>query len=129
MSQNDLSKLLYSKSHEWVKIDGNKALIGITDYAQQKLGDIVFVEISEPGKNLEIEESLGNIESVKAVSELYSPLSGVILRINDSLADLPETINKDPYADGWIVELEIKNMDDLDKLMDYSAYSDYIKDL
>lgn len=119
-----LDELKYSKEHEWIKIDGTRATIGITDYAQNSLGEIVFVELPETGSQLEEGDVLGVVESVKAASDVYSPLAGRVLEINEDLVDDPGRINQDPYG-SWMAVLEISGTDALDSLMDASAYEAY----
>ena len=116
--------LRYSKEHEWVRVEGKKAYIGITDYAQHSLGDIVFVELPEKGKKLLAGETLGAVESVKAVSDVYSPISGYVLDINEKLVDSPERINKDPY-ENWIVTIEIEDESELEQLVSPQLYKEY----
>lgn len=99
--------LLYSKSHEWAKVEGQKAVIGITHFAQEQLGDITYVDLPQVGTMLEAGKEMGSIESVKAASELYSPVSGKVVRVNEDLASTPEKVNQDPYGDGWMVEMEL----------------------
>jgi glycine cleavage system H protein len=112
----------YAESHEWTRIDGDKVLVGISDYAQDQLGDIVFVELPEVGDTFNKGEEFGTVESVKAVSELYMPVAGEILAINSSLEDAPEKVNNTPYGDGWMIEVKTDNPSDLDDLMDNNAY-------
>ena len=119
----------YTKEHEWIRIEGDLAEIGITDYAQDSLGDIVFLELPEKGTDVEREDSFGVVESVKAVSDLYAPLSGTIEETNEPLADTPELINEHPYSDGWIIKIKINDPSELDNLMDAKAYEDYIKEI
>lgn len=118
--------LRYSNTHEWVKVDGNVAVIGITDFAQGELSDIVMVELPQPGREVKAGDSIGVIEAVKAVSDLYSPVSGKVLETNSALSSTPETINKDAYGAGWIAKLELTNASELDKLMDTAAYQEFI---
>ena len=121
--------LLYSKEHEWVlHIGENRVRIGISDYAQKQLGDIVFVENPEIDDEVTANESMGTIESVKAVSEIYSPLSGTIVRVNDELGDAPETINESPYDAGWLVEIEMTNSEELDELLNDEEYQEFINE-
>lgn len=120
-------ELKYSKNHLWVKMDGKTATVGISDYAQQELGDIVFVEMPEIGKKAVKNETMGTIESVKSVSDLISPLSGKVIETNTLLEDKPENINSDPYGKGWIVKIELANNSELAELMDYAAYSKFIE--
>jgi len=118
-------ELKFSKNHLWVKMDGDIATIGLSNFAQQELGDIVFVEMPEKGKKTEKDETIGSIESVKSVSDLISPLSGEIVETNTLLEDKPETINSDPYGQGWIVKIKVTNMGELSELMDFDAYSKF----
>ena len=112
----------YTKEHEWVKVEGQAATVGITDFAQKELGDIVFVELPEIGRAFALGEVLGTIESVKAVSELYAPVSGTIAEINTLLSDKPETINLDAHEAGWICKMALAKLGELDELMDAAAY-------
>ena len=105
--------LQYTRSHEWVRTDGDTAIIGITDHAQEELGDVVFVELPEEGATIDAGESFGTVESVKAVSDLYTPVGGEIVEVNSSLEDAPEKINDDPYGKGWIVKLRTSEEADL----------------
>jgi glycine cleavage system H protein len=116
----------YTKEHEWVDAKGGVATVGITDYAQSELGDVVFVELSAVGKQLEAGKSLGNVESVKAVSEIYAPVSGEVVEANGELQNKPETINTDPHGAAWLVKIKLSNPAELDKLMDGAAYEAYI---
>ena len=116
------SDRLYSKQHEWIRIEGETGTIGITHYAQDQLGDIVFVELPEIGLTLRQGDVLGTIESVKAVSEIYSPASGTVCAINDALEAQPETINRDPHGDGWYCRLTLAEPRELDAVMDAQAY-------
>ena len=118
--------LKYTETHEWLKLDGDKARIGITDHAQSELTDIVFVEFPEIGKEVNKGDEICVVESVKSVSEIYAPVSGKIININKKLEDEPEIINKNPYDDGWLVELEIKDKSELDSLLDAEAYKKLI---
>lgn len=112
----------YTKEHEWVKVEGRSATVGITDFAQKELGDIVFVELPEIGREVALGDVLGTIESVKAVSELYAPVSGTVVSVNALLTDAPETINRDAQEAGWICKLTLTNAAELDALMDAAAY-------
>lgn len=112
----------YTKEHEWVKVEGRSATVGITDFAQKELGDIVFVELPEIGRAVALGDVLGTIESVKAVSELYAPVSGTVVSVNALLTDAPETINRDAQEAGWICKLTLTNAAELDALMDAAAY-------
>lgn len=118
--------LRYSKTHEWVRVEGNVAVIGITDFAQGELSDIVMVELPEVGREVKAEDSIGVIEAVKAVADLYSPLSGKILEVNSNLGAAPETINKDPYGEGWILKLELSDPSEAEKLLDAAAYKEFL---
>lgn len=122
------SDLKYSQTHEWIEVshDGT-GTVGITDHAQNLLGDIVFVEAPEVGSTITIEETCGVVESVKAASDLYAILSGEVTEINDDLADTPESINTGPYADGWIYRMKISDTSELDQLMDASEYAEFIE--
>jgi glycine cleavage system H protein len=111
----------YTKSHEWLTVDGKTATVGITDFAQSQLGDVVFLELPAPGRKLSVHESFGVVESVKAASDLYSPVAGRIAAVNDKLAAHPELINSDPYGDGWILKVELAGELPTD-LMDEAAY-------
>lgn len=112
----------YTEDHEWIKIDGNIGIIGITDYAQGELGDIVYIDIPEDDAELDKGETFGTIEAVKTVADLNAPVSGKIIEVNESLNDAPETVNQKPYEDGWIIKLELKDTSELDELMDAEAY-------
>jgi len=116
--------LRYTEEHEWVRLEGPVAVVGITDYAQKKLGDIVFVELPEIGKQLAAGDTMGAIESVKAASEIYCPVAGAVSEVNEDLADSPGSVNKDPYGDGWIAKLTGVNQADFDKLMDAATYEE-----
>ena len=118
--------LKYSKTHEWIDIEGNKAKIGITDFAQDSLGDIVYVELPDIGQELQKDADFGVVESVKAVSDLYSPLTGKVTAVNRDLEETPEALNSSPY-DSWIIELEIKEKDELDELMDEKDYISFLE--
>ena len=119
--------LKYSKEHEWVLVEGNTATIGITEYAQEELGDIVYVELPEVGEKIIKDDPFGAVESVKAVSDVYAPVSGAVLEINDVLPENPETINDDPYGDGWMIRVELTDKeDDLKDLMDADEYAEYV---
>ena len=116
----------YTKEHEWVRVEGGVGTVGITDYAQHELGDVVFVEMPKPGTKLKAGERLGTVESVKAVSDIFSPVSGEVSEVNESLAAATETINKDPHGDAWLVKLRLSNADEAAALMDAAAYDAYI---
>ena len=118
--------LSYTKDHEWIKIDGNTALVGITDFAQSELGDIVFIEVETIGEDLNKNEVFGTVEAVKTVSDLFIPVSGKVLEFNSALEDNPELVNESPYDDGWIIKMEISNLDEISDLLDYQAYKTLI---
>ena len=118
--------LKFSKEHEWVLVEGNTATVGITEFAQEELGDIVYVELPEVGEKIVKDDPFGAVESVKAVSDVYAPVSGTVLEINDLLPDNPETINDDPYGDGWMIRVEMTDMDDLKDLMTAEEYAEYV---
>jgi glycine cleavage system H protein len=120
------SELKYTKEHEWLKVEAGVATIGITDWAQGELGDIVFVELSDVGSEVDKMETFGTIEAVKAVSELYLPVSGKIVEINSSLEDDPMVINRDPYGDGWMIKIEIADSSQIDELLDAGGYQKLI---
>jgi glycine cleavage system H protein len=118
------SDLRYTKEHEWIRVEGEEATVGITDYATAQLGDIVFVELPEPGGELEQFAAFGVVESVKAVSDLYAPVAGAIIARNEDLADRPELVNGDPYGDGWMVRIRLTDPDQLVELLDAEAYTE-----
>jgi len=123
------ANLLYSEEHEWVlQLDENRVRIGISDYAQKQLGDIVFVENPAVDDEITANESMGIIESVKAVSELYAPVSGSVVRVNEELNDTPETINENPYKAGWLIEVEISNPEELESLLNQGEYEAFISE-
>lgn len=117
----------YAKSHEWARTEGDTIKVGITDYAQDQLGDIVFVELPEVGDTFDQGEEFGTVESVKAVSELYLPVAGEVVGINDTLEDAPEKVNNTPYGDGWMLEVKPDNPAEMDGLMDHNAYVETLK--
>lgn len=117
----------YAKSHEYVHVEGGTGTIGITDYAQKELGDVVFVELPQVGSQLEQNEELGSIESVKAVSELFAPVSGEVIEVNEKLRDNPELVNSDPYGDGWMVRVKLSDATELDVLMGAEEYDEYVE--
>ena len=119
-------ELKYSKDHEWLKIEGDVAYIGITEFAQAELGDIVFVDIDTNGEALEKEEVFGSIEAVKTVSDLFMPISGEVLVSNEKLQDAPELINSDPYGDGWIIKIAVSDITELDSLLDSDSYKELV---
>ncbi|MGC4234136.1 MAG: glycine cleavage system protein GcvH [Niabella sp.] len=114
--------LRYTKDHEWIKLDGNIATVGITDFAQRELGDIVFVEVETIGKKLNANEVFGTVEAVKTVSDLYLPVSGTIDELNPALANAPELVNTDPYGEGWMIKMTVDNPADVDALLDAAGY-------
>jgi glycine cleavage system H protein len=118
----------YTKEHEWIDANGDAGTIGITDYAQSELGDVVFVELPKVGAQLTAGKSLGTVESVKAVSEIYSPVSGQVTEINSTLTDAPEQINTDPHSAAWLVKIKLSNTGELTGLMDAAAYQKYISE-
>ncbi len=116
------ANLRYTKDHEWIKIEGDTATIGITDFAQKELGDIVYVEVEVIGKELEAGSLFGTVEAVKTVSDLYLPVNGTILELNPALGTAPELVNNDPYGQGWMIKMTVKNPGDIEKLLDAAAY-------
>jgi glycine cleavage system H protein len=125
----DYSGYCFTKEHEWVKADGDRAKVGISDYAQHKLGDITFVELPPVGKNVSKGGVLTLVESVKAASDIYAPVSGKVTKVNFELESAPELVNCSPYDKGWIVEMELRSPDEISSLMDYEAYAEYVKGL
>jgi len=119
--------LKYSEDHEWIKVDGNTATIGITDFAQSELGDIVFVELPEEGDDISTGDSFGSVESVKTVSELYAAVSGKVVAVNEELEDSPELVNENPYEGAWMLKVEISDAGELDNLLDAAAYQAVIE--
>ena len=119
--------LHYSKDHEWVRVDGDVAIIGITDYAQDSLGDVVYVELPKAGDEFAANESFGSVESVKAVSEVFTPVAGAVVQINESLADEPETVNSDPYGAGWMIRVKMSHPGEVDSLLTAAEYEDFTK--
>jgi len=119
--------LHYSKDHEWVRVDGKIAVGGITDYAQDSLGDVVYVELPKVGDEFAANEAFGSVESVKAVSEVFCPVSGEIVGINENLADTPEKVNQDPYGEGWMIRVQMSNAGEVDSLLTAAEYEDFTK--
>lgn len=119
--------LHYSKDHEWVRVEDGVAVVGITDYAQDSLGDVVYVELPKVGDDFAANESFGSVESVKAVSEVFSPVSGEIVGINETLADAPEKVNQDPYGEGWMIRVKMSNPGEVDSLLTAAEYEDFTK--
>jgi len=115
--------LHYTEDHEWIRVEGEEAFVGITDFAQKELGDIVFVEVETVEETLQKGETFGTVEAVKTVSDLFMPVGGTILELNEKIEDTPELINKDPYVEGWIIRIKISNPAELDNLLDSNAYS------
>lgn len=118
--------LKYTKDHEWVRVEGDVAVIGITDFAQGELGDIVFVEVETEGETLDKEETFGSVEAVKTVSDLFMPISGEIVEFNEEVESNPEIVNEDPYGQGWMVKVKISDTAELDDLLDASAYQELV---
>ena len=118
--------LKYTKDHEWILVTGDTGSVGITEHAQGELGDVVFVELPAAGKALKQHESFGTIEAVKAVSDLYAPVSGTVLEVNPELSRLPDLVNKDPYGKGWMIKLKISNPAELSNLLDAAGYSSLV---
>ena len=118
--------LKYTKDHEWIRVDGDTGVIGITEYAQGELGDVVFVELPGVGASLQQGKQFGTIEAVKTVSDLFAPVSGEVVAVNDTLKDSPETVNKEPYGNGWMVKVRIGNKSELDSLLGYEKYQEMV---
>lgn len=119
-------ELKYTKDHEWIKVDGDIATIGVTDFAQNELGDIVYVDVDTLDETLALEEVFGSVEAVKTVSDLFMPLSGEVIEFNEGLEDAPETVNSDPYGDGWMIKIKMDDSSQLDNLLDAKAYQELI---
>ena len=119
--------LKYTKNHEWLKVDGDTTIVGITDFAQGELGDIVFIEVETVGEELDQEKAFGNIEAVKTVSDLFMPISGEVIEFNETLDANPEIVNKDPYGEGWIIKIKIADPSQLDALLDANKYKELIE--
>jgi glycine cleavage system H protein len=120
-------ELKYTDEHEWAKVEDELVVIGITDYAQDALGEIVYIELPSEGDEITKGDSFGGVESTKSVSDLYAPVSGEVVEVNESLLDSPETINEDPYGDGWLIKVRIHDSDEFDELMDSEQYSEFIE--
>jgi glycine cleavage system H protein len=118
--------LKYSKEHEWVAAEETAATIGITDHAQEQLGEIVYIELPSIGEKISKDDPFGVIESVKAVSDIYAPVSGTVVEVNEDLAESPEAVNEDPYGDGWLIKVRVSDPSDLDDLMDHEEYEEFI---
>jgi glycine cleavage system H protein len=119
--------LHYSKDHEWVRVEGDVAVVGITDYAQNSLGDVVYVELPKVGEEFAANESFGSVESVKAVSEVFSPVSGAVAEVNEALNDEPEKVNGDPYGEGWMIKVRMSSPGEVDSLLTAAEYEDFTK--
>jgi len=119
----------YTKDHEWIKVENDEAVVGITDFAQKQLGDVVYVELPQVGAVFESHQSLGVIESVKAVSDIYSPISGEVVAANEELDGSPEMVNEDPHGKGWIVRLKLKDETEIEKLMSATEYENFLEGL
>ena len=121
-----IDHLLYTKDHEWANFKDNEVVIGITDYAQSQLGDVIFIEFPEVGVELTLGDSFGEVEAVKAVSELYAPISGTITAVNEELEDSPDIVNSDPYGNGWLIKVSPSNPEEKDELMDSLSYEEHV---
>ena len=119
------TEYLYSEEHEWLKVDGDVGELGITQFAQSELGEVVFVDLPEVGQTFDVGDEIGTVESVKAVAEVYTPISGEILEVNSALEDAPELVNDEPHADGWFVKMRISTPDELEKLMSAEKYQEF----
>lgn len=119
--------LKYTKDHEWIRVEGDEAYVGITDYAQGELGDIVFIEIETEGEELAKEEVFGTIEAVKTVSDMFMPIGGEVIEVNGKLEESPEVVNKDPYGDGWLIKIKLADSSELDELLDAVAYKNLLE--
>lgn len=120
--------LHYTKDHEWIRLNGGEAVVGISDFAQRSLGDVVYVELPKVGDKFEAGDPFGSVESVKSVNELFIPVTGEVLEINEALADAPENVNNDPYGDGWMIKIKVLNKAEVDSLLSASEYEDFVKD-
>ena len=123
---NTPDHLLYTKEHEWANFKENEVVIGITDYAQGQLGDIIFIEFPEVGQQVNIGDTFGEVEAVKTVSELYVPVSGTIIEINEKLEESADLVNTDPYGDGWLIKVKPINLNEKDHLMNFSSYEEFV---
>jgi glycine cleavage system H protein len=121
-------ELKYTETHEWIKVDGENAFVGITEFAATHLGDIVFIEIETEGENLEAKEAFGSIEAVKTVSDVYMPVSGEVIEVNQAILDDPALVNKDCYGEGWLIKIKINNPEELNNLLDAKAYEAVAKE-
>ena len=122
-----LDHLLYTKDHEWANFKDNEVVIGITDYAQSQLGDVIFIEFPKVGVELTLGDSFGEVEAVKAVSELYAPISGTITAVNEELEDSPDIVNSDPYGEGWLIKVTPSNPEEKDELMNFLSYEEHVE--
>jgi glycine cleavage system H protein len=120
-------ELHYSKDHEWVRVEGDVGVVGITDHAQEALGDVVYVELPKAGDDFAAHEAFGSVESVKAVSEIFTPVSGAVTAVNETLQDAPEKVNTDPYGDGWMIKIKLKSAGEVDSLLTAAEYEDFTK--
>ncbi len=121
-------ELKYTREHEWVRVDGDSVVVGITDHAQDSLGDVVYVELPEEGASVVKDEPFGVVESVKAVSDLYAPVTGSVTEVNDALVDSPEVINEDPYGEAWMIRIDLSSADELDDLLSPEDYEKYLEE-
>ena len=121
------TNLLYTRDHEWVRVEDDVCVLGITEFAQQELGEVVFVELPEAGQVFDANDEIGNIESVKVMAEVYTPVAGEVIEVNEAVADDPELLNEDPYGDGWLVKLRFSSADDLKSLMTAEQYEAYVQ--
>ena len=128
MANNIPENLNYTKDHEWVKVDGDIATIGITDYAQHSLGDVVYVELPSEGDTFDAHEAFGSVESVKAVSEVFSPIGGEVTEANNDLNDTPESVNSDPYGQAWMIKVKMSNSNEADALLSPEEYEEYLEE-
>jgi len=128
MAMNFPEDLRYTREHEWARLKGNRVIVGITQFAQDQLGDIVYVELPDVGDAVKKGESFGVVESTKAVSELFSPVNGKVVEVNDPLSDAPETINEDPYEEGWLIQVELADPKEWDQLLDAAAYQAFVEE-
>ena len=118
--------LRYTKDHEWIRVEGEEAYVGITDYAQGELGDVVFIEIETEGEELDKEEVFGTIEAVKTVSDMFMPVAGEVLEVNEKLEDTPEVVNKDPYGDGWLIKIKLTDASQVEELLSPEKYKELL---
>ena len=121
------SEYLYSREHEWIRVEDDICVLGITEFAQQELGEVVFVELPEVGQVFDANDELGTIESVKAVAEVYTPVAGEVVEVNDAVVDDPELLNEDPHSEGWLIKIRFSSAADLKSLMNAEAYEEYVK--